>query len=105
MSILLHNDCTKTCFGPYLVVLVGVRTSRGQRVAVCVIQAQRRRCGDARESSFTVSRQVEGGLPGPPVIQRPLDDKGTGTRTLHSDNTQAPLAPRSPHSEARTLMR
>lgn len=72
----------------YCVILVRVGSSRGQRVAVCLLQGQGGGGGDTRECSSTVCGQVEGRLPGPAVIQSPFYDHVTGTRTLQRNTDQ-----------------
>ena len=66
----------------YHVVPVGAVPSRGQCFAVGLLQGGGRGRGDAREGRAAAGCQVEGGLPGPAVIQRSLDDHGVRTRTL-----------------------
>lgn len=67
-------------------VLIGVVVSRGQRVAIGLVQAERRAGGDLREGPRTVCGEVEGGLPGLAPVAGPLDDKLAGTGALRQNN-------------------
>lgn len=71
-----------TAIFPYCVIFIWICVCRGQCVAVCLVHGKRNSCGYAGKCFLTVCCHVEGGLPCFAVVQCPLYDQGTGTRTL-----------------------
>lgn len=66
----------------YRLILVWIRTNRGQREAVRLVQPERRGGRHAGEGSLTVRGQVERRRPGGAVVQAALYDEVAGTGTL-----------------------